>query len=118
MLQAKYGNCIPNPNPRFLFHPLIECAQVYSFLRSPCIFIVVYSLHVQFQTQIPFDIILLSKNRAFSNEMSKFPIGYDAEVTSDHMVYRVVEKTNKLHLQVVQSSLGTLILCNFLKVED
>ena len=44
-----------------------------------------YSLHAQFQTQIPVDVILFPKIRAFSNEMSKFPIGFDAEVTSDHM---------------------------------
>ena len=65
--------------------PLIECARVYSLSRSPRISIIVYSLHAQFQTQIPVDIILLSKIRAFFNEVSKFPIGYDAEVTSDHI---------------------------------
>ena len=66
-------------------HPLIECARVYSLPRSPRISIVVYFFHAQFQSQIPVDIFLLSKIRAFSNGMSKFPIGYDAEVTSDHM---------------------------------
>ena len=65
--------------------PLIECARVYSFSRSPRVSIIVYSLHAQFQTQIPVDIILFSKIRAFFNEASKFPIGYDAEVTGDHM---------------------------------
>ena len=34
-------------------HPLIECARVYSLSRSPRISIIVYSLHAQFQTQIP-----------------------------------------------------------------
>ena len=38
----------------------------------------------QFQTQIV-DIILLSKIRACFNMVSNFPIGIDAEVTSDHM---------------------------------
>ena len=67
-------------------HALTERARVYSFLRSPCISIVVYSLHAQFQTKIPVYVVLFSKIRAFSNEMSKFPIaGYDAEVTGDHM---------------------------------
>ena len=65
--------------------PLIECAQVYSLSRSPHISIIMHSLHAQFQTQIPVDVILLSKIRAFINEMSKVLIGYDAEVTSDHM---------------------------------
>ena len=65
--------------------PLIECAWVYPLSISPCISIIVYSLHAQFQTQIPVDIILLSKIRAFFNEASKFPIGYDAEVTGDHV---------------------------------
>ena len=51
----------------------------------PLVSVVVYSLHAQFQTQIPVDIILLSKIRAFFNEVSKFPISYDAEVTGDHM---------------------------------
>ena len=65
--------------------PLIECARVYSLSRSPRISIIVYSLHAQFQTQILVDIISFSKIRAFFNEVSKFPIGYDAEVASDHM---------------------------------
>ena len=65
--------------------PLIECAWVYSLSRSPRVSVVVYSLHAQFQTQIPVDIILLSKIRAFFNEVSKFPVGYDTEVTGDHM---------------------------------
>ena len=47
--------------------------------------IIVYSLHAQFQTQIPVDIILLSKIRAFFNEVSKFPIGYDVDIAGDHM---------------------------------
>ena len=65
--------------------PLIEHARVYSLSRRPHISIIVHSLHAQFQTQIPIDIILLSKIRAFFNEVSKFPTGYDAEVTGDHM---------------------------------
>ena len=65
--------------------PLIECARVYSLSRRPHISIIVYSLHAQFQTQIPVDIILLSKIRAFFNEVSNFPTGFDAEVTGDHM---------------------------------
>ena len=69
----------------YLAHPLTERAWVYSFLRSPCISIVVYSLHAQFQTEIPVYVVLFSKIRAFSNEVSKFPIVYDAEVTGDHM---------------------------------
>ena len=50
-------------------HPLIECAQVNSLPRRPHVWIVVYSLHAQFQTQIPVDIVLFSKIRNFSNEM-------------------------------------------------
>ena len=48
--------------------------------------VIVYSFHAQFQTQISvLKIFLLSKIRALFNEVSKFPIGYDAEVTGDHM---------------------------------
>ena len=68
----------------------------YTPSLSPCISMFVYSLHAQFQTQIPVDIV--SKIKAFSDEMSKFPIGYDAEVTSD-------ENADKLHLQVMLSLL-------------
>ena len=65
--------------------PLTECARVYSLSRCPHLFLIVYSLHAQFQTQIPVDIILFSKIKAFFNEASKFLVGYDAEVTGDHV---------------------------------
>ena len=65
--------------------PLIECARVYSLSRCPRLFVIVHSLHAQFQTQIPVDIILFSKIKAFFNEVSKFLVGYDAEVTGHHV---------------------------------
>ena len=51
------------------------------------------------------------KLRLFSDEISKFPIGYDAEVTSD-------ANADKLHLQVVLSLLDRLMLSvTFLKLK-